>query len=99
MTDTTQKIAEIREALEDIKHYDLNTLDNIMMPVYNFCVNAPEWLRFLLDEREKMIEWIKSALVGAMKESCRHETPDPTWHCCDWAELVEKAREIGVMVE
>jgi len=51
------------------------------------------------DEREKMIEWIKSALVGAMKESCRHETPDPTWHCCDWAELVEKAREIGVMVE
>ena len=54
MTDTEKKIAEIREGLEVIKRYDLSTLDNIMMPVYNFCVNAPEWLRFLLSELERL---------------------------------------------
>lgn len=45
-----------------------------------------------------LLEACEAALVGAKHESCKHrnieESPDPTFHCCDWSavvELLEKA--------
>lgn len=53
-------------------------------------------IKELEEERSRLIEWIKTALVGAMKESCLHDTTDPTWHCCDWGDLVEEAKSLGL---
>jgi hypothetical protein len=68
MTDTEKKIAEIREALEKATprwHYNGNeivSLDNPRVGIGGFlrdennylAANAPEWLRFLLSELERL---------------------------------------------
>lgn len=40
----------------------------------------------------KMREALEHFLIGAKHMSCCYqpEDPDPTWHCCNWSEVVEK---------
>ncbi len=40
----------------------------------------------------KKDEALRQLLVGAKHESCLYgpDDPDPTWHCCNWSEVVEQ---------
>lgn len=60
--DSEKKIAEIREALEDVdlEAYADYAFENVMHKTKaRICANAPEWLRFLLDELDKRDECTK----------------------------------------
>ena len=56
-----------------------------------------------ITELESQVEQLRGLLkelrIGAAHESCAFSDadPDPTWHCCDWSEIVEKIdRALGV---
>lgn len=44
----------------------------------------------LLTELTAARALLRDICYGAMHESCRHDDPAPTWHCCDWAEVVDR---------
>jgi uncharacterized Zn finger protein (UPF0148 family) len=48
--DNQEKIQEIRQALEAVKNYNLNSIDNVTYAVHRVARNAPEWLSYLLSE-------------------------------------------------
>ena len=52
----------------------------------------------LKQERDELLTLLEKALIGAKHESCLRtsgliDDPDPTWHCCDWTELVKEIEE------
>lgn len=56
-------------------------------------------VRRLKQERDELLTLLEKALVGAKHESCLRtsgliDDPDPTWHCCDWTELVKEIEEV-----
>src|SRR5690606_14717712 len=55
----------------------------------------------LKDAYDKLLAWAKLALIGAKHEACKftEDDPDVTWHCCDWSEIVEEAKKIGLVLE
>lgn len=58
----------------------------------------------LREENSKLREVLKLSLIGAKHESCMYsgnlmDSPDPTWHCCDWNEVVEEIENLGVTVD
>ena len=46
----------------------------------------------LTEAMGKKDEALRQFLIGAKHESCMYapEDPDPTWHCCNWSEVVEQ---------
>ena len=55
-------------------------------------------IRRLKRERKELLKLLKKAWIGAKHESCMHEgklldSPEPNWHCCDWAELADEIEE------
>jgi hypothetical protein len=46
-------------------------------------------MRAVVREKDEALEQF---LIGAKHESCAYapEDPDPTWHCCNWSEVVEQ---------
>ena len=46
----------------------------------------------LTEAVSKKDEALRQFLIGAKHESCMYapEDPDPTWHCCDWSQVVEQ---------
>lgn len=48
-----------------------------------------EMLKAMMRKKDEALEQF---LIGAKHESCMYapEDPDPTWHCCNWSEVVEK---------